>query len=267
MNDECDIVRDLLPLYAEGIASEGTREMIDLHCESCEQCSEERTKAAEKVFEARSSVIEQNKIWKELAAKQKRKKIGIIILAVTASIIMDLLPFLVGIVFIGLNGENNIPYGNYYSVEESMEAFEQNITEKNVFWNRLNSWRIWPPFRIIKELEVGDTVFVLYTCKYYPDDTEEHFEIVSFKKAPDGTYLMDYSQEIEIPDDPNNPYNTEHVTKFVTAEGGANLAELYLLPYGIDDSEYMALSGQESVKTEINDKLGHYYLCYVLSPV
>ena len=40
MNRECDIVRDLLPLYVENIASTGSRELIQSHLENCQGCRE-----------------------------------------------------------------------------------------------------------------------------------------------------------------------------------------------------------------------------------
>lgn len=38
MNRKCEIVTDLLPLYAENIASASSCELIELHLESCEDC-------------------------------------------------------------------------------------------------------------------------------------------------------------------------------------------------------------------------------------
>lgn len=34
----CDIIGDLLPGYADGVCSEDTRELVELHCEGCEDC-------------------------------------------------------------------------------------------------------------------------------------------------------------------------------------------------------------------------------------
>lgn len=38
MKMDCDIVRDLLPLYTEGMVSEKSREVIDEHLAECEEC-------------------------------------------------------------------------------------------------------------------------------------------------------------------------------------------------------------------------------------
>lgn len=41
MNISCDIIRDVLPLYAEDLASQATRDMVDGHLCGCEGCSKE----------------------------------------------------------------------------------------------------------------------------------------------------------------------------------------------------------------------------------
>lgn len=40
MNVDCNFIQDLLPLYAENLASESTRKLIDEHLDSCVQCKE-----------------------------------------------------------------------------------------------------------------------------------------------------------------------------------------------------------------------------------
>lgn len=40
MKMNCNIIRDLLPLYVEGIASEESRELVEEHLEECGECRE-----------------------------------------------------------------------------------------------------------------------------------------------------------------------------------------------------------------------------------
>lgn len=51
MKVSCDIIRDLLPLYAEDMVSQASREMVDEHLCGCDECVKElgRLKKAEKV--------------------------------------------------------------------------------------------------------------------------------------------------------------------------------------------------------------------------
>lgn len=41
MNTNCDIIRDLLPLYADDVCSEASREAVENHLEACESCRAE----------------------------------------------------------------------------------------------------------------------------------------------------------------------------------------------------------------------------------
>ena len=38
MNLSCDVIRDLLPLYTEGIASEASAALVEAHLETCAVC-------------------------------------------------------------------------------------------------------------------------------------------------------------------------------------------------------------------------------------
>lgn len=43
-NQECNIVRDILPLYVEDIVSEDTKQFVEEHLSSCEECRTELKK-------------------------------------------------------------------------------------------------------------------------------------------------------------------------------------------------------------------------------
>lgn len=40
MNINCEIIRDLLPLYADNVCSEESRRLVESHCEGCGECRE-----------------------------------------------------------------------------------------------------------------------------------------------------------------------------------------------------------------------------------
>ena len=38
MNEDCEIIRDLLPLYADDICSTSTKELVEKHLNNCNEC-------------------------------------------------------------------------------------------------------------------------------------------------------------------------------------------------------------------------------------
>ncbi|MDO5558593.1 MAG: zf-HC2 domain-containing protein [Oscillospiraceae bacterium] len=41
MKITCDIVRDLLPLYHDGVCSQDSRQLVEEHLSSCERCADD----------------------------------------------------------------------------------------------------------------------------------------------------------------------------------------------------------------------------------
>ena len=39
MKKDCDVIRDLMPLYSDNICSESSRKLVDEHCAECGECS------------------------------------------------------------------------------------------------------------------------------------------------------------------------------------------------------------------------------------
>ena len=44
MNKECYVIRDLLPLYADDVCSDASRELIEAHLPECPECAAELEK-------------------------------------------------------------------------------------------------------------------------------------------------------------------------------------------------------------------------------
>lgn len=49
MNERCDVIQDLMPLCAEGLASEGSRALVDAHLKDCPDCRARYTAMREPV--------------------------------------------------------------------------------------------------------------------------------------------------------------------------------------------------------------------------
>lgn len=75
MNKECNIIRDLISLYAENIASEESRKMVDEHCESCDDCKYILNKLITPVRDERDERDERMKeIWNKIECQEKKSK-------------------------------------------------------------------------------------------------------------------------------------------------------------------------------------------------
>ncbi len=54
--NECRIVQDLLPLYAENLVSQETKEFVDSHCEKCGECRGQRDRMCANLNQEETSV-------------------------------------------------------------------------------------------------------------------------------------------------------------------------------------------------------------------
>ena len=77
IKNECDIVKDLLPNYIEGILSDNSKEFVDKHIKTCKYCKEtlDMLKNGEKIEEARKQAEDMAEID---YLKQYNKKINIL---------------------------------------------------------------------------------------------------------------------------------------------------------------------------------------------
>ena len=74
MKNDCSVVKDLIPLYAEGLVSEETKEFIYEHCQSCENCRKLLEILAKSYNEQETNDNKKEKIWSEIASKERKKK-------------------------------------------------------------------------------------------------------------------------------------------------------------------------------------------------
>jgi len=62
--NECKIVQDLLPLYAEDLTSTETREFVDIHCASCSECRGQRDRMCASLSQEETAVdYKKNMRW------------------------------------------------------------------------------------------------------------------------------------------------------------------------------------------------------------
>ena len=82
-NLECDIIKDLLPLYIEELTSEVTNEEIVLHLEECEECKGVEVNMREEMLKnVEVTVDEEVDFLKKIKAKANKKVVYAVLLCV-----------------------------------------------------------------------------------------------------------------------------------------------------------------------------------------
>lgn len=124
MKKECNIIRDILPLYVEDMVSEETAKFVKEHLENCPECTREfeAMKAGtkvEKISDETQNHLEtevlksMNTIRKRMRKKVYRVAAVISAIVITAAVLLHIFP-IYRIPHISLN--------NYYSTEQIVKA-------------------------------------------------------------------------------------------------------------------------------------------------
>ena len=93
-NMDCNIARDLMQLYPDGVLSEGSEKFLKGHLESCSACSEYMTRLGDRRREEEDLVKKQNKAFFKALKRRKYELIGF-----AAGIVLMILLILLGTVF------------------------------------------------------------------------------------------------------------------------------------------------------------------------
>lgn len=93
----CNIARDLLPLYIEGILSEETAQVVEMHLQTCKSCKKDfETMRQEFAFPSAPKIQEENeRILKELKRQLKIKRILTAVVAVFVTVAVVISGYLV----------------------------------------------------------------------------------------------------------------------------------------------------------------------------
>lgn len=123
MSKDCDIVRDLIPLYADDQASEESGDLITDHCRYCDECRKYLKFALDPVKSEVEDSDEQMKkmfeITKQLRIKSRRKYKIMAIVSVIVAVVLAFGCF--NVVFRGITWFTVVDYAeaeNYESMDE-----------------------------------------------------------------------------------------------------------------------------------------------------
>lgn len=86
----CDIIKDVLPLYLDGVVSEDTREMVEEHLCSCDSCRREAEVLKQDLVlpPMRNLQFSEVKVLKKLKSKFRKKNTIIFISAVVIAVLL-----------------------------------------------------------------------------------------------------------------------------------------------------------------------------------
>ena len=88
MKNDCSVVKDLIPLYTEGLVSEETKEFICEHCKRCKKCKELFDNTAVPAVDDHDDNGKKEKIWNEIARKERKRKRREYTFALLAAVIL-----------------------------------------------------------------------------------------------------------------------------------------------------------------------------------
>lgn len=133
MKDECGIVRDLLPLYAEGMTGEASARFVESHMAECGECAEELKKIQRNTEQIHQQGAEAILELKTLKRKLRNRKYRSIVLTV-----LCLLLVAGAVYYFPLYRIVTLDTRTYFKVEElGMLAYIGSAQERNIANNVL----------------------------------------------------------------------------------------------------------------------------------
>lgn len=263
MDISCDIIRDLLPLYAEDMASNASRELVEEHLEGCDPCKKE----LELLKQAQKLPVDVDTHALERVSKEIRKRKILTVLCVIATIFSLIWS---GMVFavspICLTAEQAVE-----SVELREDGalavdfargvmgtwnrqYDNNDFVMSLTTNRYDRWRARREEKKLSgmtEKEIENYVKKLYSKKELSQADWDRFNNVEtwycFANV-NGALTIAYEPDFEghFPDDPYAPYTpAEHTYDLFYVEPG--LKEPVLLWDGDDGQIYEDLTSLDSL--------------------
>lgn len=82
MNGNCDVIRDLLPLYRDGVCSETSRALVEEHLKACPECRSALAQIEQEVDMPTPNMQETFKAWQKLQRKILLKRLRMAALVV-----------------------------------------------------------------------------------------------------------------------------------------------------------------------------------------
>lgn len=105
----CDIIKDVLPLYLDGVVSNATKEMVEEHLSSCDFCRKEAEVLKQDIIlpAAKNIQLSEARVFKKLKSHFWKKNVIISVITMIATIFL-----LIGLHSYAALAKTCIPYDN-----------------------------------------------------------------------------------------------------------------------------------------------------------
>lgn len=103
----CEVIKDVLPLYIDGVASEGTRNLVEEHIRTCNSCKVELEMLSGEVAipVSKEAEVEEANLLGRMKKSWKKKQIRVAVISVILSAVV-----IVGAYFLAVFPMTVIPY-------------------------------------------------------------------------------------------------------------------------------------------------------------
>lgn len=201
MKNECSIVKDLLPLYAENMVSEDTKNFVGEHLKNCKECHDELEKLKE---QENKKEFEIEKPLKTLKKELTKKRIITVIISVLVTLALGI------VIWTGLTSPKYFKYSDdLIDVSENVNGsvtirFFDPVTNydcnsvhdpdtgKNIYF--IEAWNITldkltGPYSRTMELQIDDENFLVFYSQNNGED-----DVLIYGEAP-----KDFGGVISLP--------------------------------------------------------------------
>lgn len=103
MEISCEVIKDLLPLYQDGICSDESRKIVEEHLQSCDECRELLDNMNQKIdVSGNMDRYEEIADLKKLSKKWNRKMMLSMLKGAFSALIIVAIVFIIVYIFIGI---------------------------------------------------------------------------------------------------------------------------------------------------------------------
>ena len=129
MNKNCNIVRDLIPLYSDNTASDESRKFIEEHCRTCDECNRILSLSKTEIDKTAHLDDEINSVWKSIEKQNKKKRI--IKVAIAAILVTVLIPLIIIVANYMYGADNTGTAKSPYFSDEMLIEFDKGYSQSD----------------------------------------------------------------------------------------------------------------------------------------